>query len=60
MKFIYCLAFLLPVLAVAQTEPTKYWEDKFKQLGRYPRLSQPPFELQVCPMVRYESNSLVG
>ena len=39
MKFIYCLAFLLPVLAVAQTEPTKYWEDKFKQLG--PELATP-------------------
>ncbi len=39
MKFIYCLAFLLPVLAVAQNEPTKYWEDKFKQLG--PELATP-------------------
>jgi hypothetical protein len=39
MKFIYCIAFLLPVLAVAQTEPTKYWEDKFKQLG--PELATP-------------------
>ncbi len=39
MKFIYFLAFLLPVAAVAQTEPTKYWEDKFKQLG--PELATP-------------------
>ena len=39
MKFIYCLAIFLPVLAVAQTEPTKYWEDKFKQLG--PELATP-------------------
>ena len=39
MKFIYCLAFFLPVLAVAQNEPTKYWEDKFKQLG--PELATP-------------------
>jgi len=39
MKFIYCIAFLLPVVAVAQTEPTKYWEDKFKQLG--PELATP-------------------
>jgi hypothetical protein len=39
MKFIYCLALLLPVLAVAQNEPTKYWEDKFKQLG--PELATP-------------------
>jgi len=30
---------LLPVLAVAQNEPTKYWEDKFKQLG--PELATP-------------------
>jgi len=39
MKFIYCIALLLPVLAVAQQEPTKYWEDKFKQLG--PELATP-------------------
>ncbi len=39
MKFIYCLAFFLPVLAVAQNEPAKYWEDKFKQLG--PELATP-------------------
>ena len=30
---------MLPVFAVAQTEPTKYWEDKFKQLG--PELATP-------------------
>ncbi len=30
---------LLPVLAAAQSEPTKYWEDKFKQLG--PELATP-------------------
>jgi hypothetical protein len=39
MKLFYCLAFLMPVFAVAQTEPTKYWEDKFKQLG--PELATP-------------------
>jgi hypothetical protein len=39
MKFISYLALLLPALAVAQTEPTKYWEDKFKQLG--PELATP-------------------
>jgi len=39
MKFIYCIALLLPFAAAAQTEPTKYWEDKFKQLG--PELATP-------------------
>ena len=39
MKVIFYLALILPVLAVAQTEPTKYWEDKFKQLG--PELATP-------------------
>jgi hypothetical protein len=39
MKFISYLALFLPVLAVAQTEPTQYWEDKFKQLG--PELATP-------------------
>ncbi len=39
MKVIFYLALLLPVFAVAQTEPTKYWEDKFKQLG--PELATP-------------------
>jgi hypothetical protein len=39
MKLISYLALLLPALAVAQTEPTKYWEDKFKQLG--PELATP-------------------
>jgi Peptidase family M1 domain len=39
MKFIYCLALLLPFAAAAQTEPTRYWEDKFKQLG--PELATP-------------------
>jgi hypothetical protein len=39
MKIISCIAFLLPFAAIAQTEPTKYWEDKFKQLG--PELATP-------------------
>ncbi|MFM2201933.1 MAG: hypothetical protein RL040_1133, partial [Bacteroidota bacterium] len=39
MKIISCIAFLLPLAAFAQTEPTKYWEDKFKQLG--PELATP-------------------
>jgi hypothetical protein len=39
MKFIAFLMLLLPVLAAAQSEPTKYWEDKFKQLG--PELATP-------------------
>jgi hypothetical protein len=39
MKVIYCIALLLPFAAFAQTEPTKYWEDKFKQLG--PELATP-------------------
>ena len=39
MKFFYCFALLLPLAALAQTEPTQYWEDKFKQLG--PELATP-------------------
>ena len=39
MKFIALFMLLLPVLAAAQSEPTKYWEDKFKQLG--PELATP-------------------
>ena len=39
MKIISCIALLLPFAAFAQTEPTKYWEDKFKQLG--PELATP-------------------
>jgi hypothetical protein len=39
MKFLQSLALLLPLATAAQTEPTKYWEDKFKQLG--PELATP-------------------
>jgi hypothetical protein len=39
MKFLQSLALLLPIAAAAQTEPTNYWEDKFKQLG--PELATP-------------------
>ncbi|MFM7233747.1 MAG: M1 family metallopeptidase, partial [Flavobacteriales bacterium] len=39
MKILITIALLLPLVALSQTEPTKYWEDKFKQLG--PELATP-------------------
>jgi hypothetical protein len=39
MKFLYIISFLLPVIGFAQTKPTTYWEDKFKQLG--PEMATP-------------------
>lgn len=39
MKFLYIISFLLPVIGFAQTKPSTYWEDKFKQLG--PEMATP-------------------